>query len=87
MKSIYKLFFTGFLSVLLFSCYKDDTNSGTNTISEIQVAFSNISDQVNLDKNEVLTIDPVITQNNGDKDLSYEWQVDYKTFSTDKKLV
>ncbi|TXH23011.1 MAG: hypothetical protein E6Q95_01060 [Chitinophagaceae bacterium] len=87
MKSIYKLLLTGFLSVLLFSCYKDDTNNGTNPISEIKVAFTNIEDQVNLDKNEVLTIDPVITQNNGDKDLSYEWQIDYKTFSTEKKLV
>lgn len=87
MNTIYKLLFTGFLSVLLFSCYKDDSSTGTNVISEIQINLKDIKDQANYDKNEVLTIDPIITQSNGDKDLSYEWQVNYKTFSTDKKLV
>ncbi|MND39949.1 hypothetical protein D3C80_306790 [compost metagenome] len=70
------------------SCDKDDTLQDTRAISEIGVVFNEIKDPiVNMDKNQVLTIDPVITQTEKDKELTYEWEVNYKVFSTEKKLV
>jgi len=75
-------------AVLQLSCYKDNTTLDTNTLSEIEIVFNEIkSPIINMDKNEVLTIDPVITQPNLEKGATYEWEVNYQIFSREKKLV
>lgn len=70
---------------LQFSCYKDKTTLGNNPISDIKIEFPNVqSDVVNIDKNELLTINPVITQTISNEPLTYDWEIDYKSISTDK---
>lgn len=88
MNTLSKYFSLLFISMLFFSCYKDKSTVDTHNISEIKISLDDIkSSVVNIEKNETLTIDPVITQSGSDLALSYEWQIDYEVFSTDKKLV
>ena len=88
MNQIIKYLFVGLLPILLLSCYKDNTSIGTNQITELKISFPNVTgSEVNMEKNEPLTIDPVITQDGADKPMTYEWQVNYEVYSTDKKLV
>lgn len=76
------------LALLQVSCYKDDTTLDTRKLSEIEIQFSELNGStLDVDKNQVLTIDPVITQSEAAKDLSYEWEVNYEVFSREKKLV
>jgi len=70
------------------SCYKDDTTSGTNQLTELEIVFPDITQsEINIEKNETLTVDPEIMQKGKEKELKYEWQVNYEVFSTEKKLV
>lgn len=75
------------LSVALQACYSDKTTSDINNISEIEIDFGKYNlETIEIDKNEVLTIDPVIQQTNKDKSLNYEWEVDQKTYSDEKEF-
>lgn len=88
MSLISKYILSGLLPLLLFSCYKDDTSTGTRQLTEIEISFPDVSGGVaNMEKNETLTIDPVIVQKGNEKAMQYEWQVNYEVFSTEKKLV
>lgn len=88
MNSLSKYLAIIFLSFALFSCYKDKSTVDTHKVSEIQVTLDGItSSVVNMEKNETLTINPVISQAGADEALTYEWQVNYEVFSTDKKFV
>lgn len=88
MNTFSKYIAIAFLSLGLFSCYKDKSTADTHTLSEIEVSFPGItSATVNIEKNETLTIDPTILETGGQDPLTYEWQVNYEVFSTDKKLV
>lgn len=76
------------LALLQVSCYKDDTTLNTRTLSEIGIEFREIKGTtVDVDKNHILTIDPIITQSEDTKELSYEWEINYEVFSREKKLV
>lgn len=87
MNSISKYLVVALLSLLQLSCYKDNSTQDTRTISDIQVAFDDaITPVVNLDRGEVLTVDPIISQTEKDKPLTYEWQVNYEVVSNERKL-
>lgn len=88
MNTVYKYFAIAFLSFGLFSCYKDKSTVDTHKLSEIQVTFPGItSNTINIEKNEILTIDPQISETGAQDPMTYEWQVNYEVFSTDKKFV
>lgn len=88
MNSLSKYFVITLISVGLFSCYKDKSTADTRSISEINIEFNGITTPVvNIEKNETLTIDPAITQTGAEETLTYEWQVNYEVFSTDRKFV
>ena len=61
---------------LLTSCFDDDTTLGTGTISEITIDSTSIAEVYNIDKNETLVINPVVSQTNPDKPLSYTWEME-----------
>lgn len=88
MKYLSKFILLTILPLLLVSCYKDDTTADTRVLSEIGVVFNEVKAPVfNIDKNEVLTIDPVISQTENQKDLKFQWEINYAVVSTEKKLV
>jgi len=88
MKYLSRYLVIALFALLQISCYKDDTTQDTRVLSEVGVVFSEIKDPiVNMDKNQVLTVDPVITQTEKEKELKYQWEVNYQVFSTEKKLV
>lgn len=76
-----------FLSFLQISCYKDNTTEDIFKISDIEIELPNIDQsEVNIDKNETLTILPDVAQTMSDKALHYEWQVANKIVSTEKEF-
>lgn len=88
MNHLIKYFFLSSIILLASSCYKDQSSLGNKPISEISILLPDISEGqvVNREKNDLLTIDPEITQSGHDKSLTYEWQVNYEVFSTDETL-
>lgn len=88
MKILSKYIITGLLSLSLFSCYKDDSSVGTNPITELSINMKEVTaPTINQEKNEPLVIDPIITQKGTEKPVTYEWEINYELFSTEKKLV
>lgn len=75
------------LATSLTACFSDDTTMGNNPISEIVIDESTIKSVYNINKNETLTITPVISQTNVDKDVTYTWEIDQKEYSHDPQLV
>jgi len=88
MKQISKYFLTGILPFLFYACYKDNSTLGKNPITQIQISLPEITDAVvNKEKNDTLVINPVITFQGKEKPVTYEWEVNYEVFSTQKELV
>lgn len=81
-KSIYLII--ACLALFQTSCYKDKTTEDLHTISDIKIELANIQETVNIDKNEKISLSPIVTQTKKDQELTYEWQVDYKVISTEK---
>lgn len=77
------------LVFLLQACYKDNTSTGGNAISDIEVSFGEFDgkETIHIDRNEILEIDPEITQSTREKELTYEWEVNYELYSNEKKFV
>lgn len=73
--------------VVLSSCFKDDTTDATGMISEITIHENSIKELYDIDKNETLTVSPVVTQTEEGKPLSYTWEIDQKVYSHEKELV
>ena len=71
---------------LLVSCFDDKSSDATKPISDI-IIESGIDSVYNIEKNDVLTISPVISQKNTPKELKYTWEIDMKVFSTEAELV
>ena len=71
---------------LLVSCFDDKSSDATKPISDI-IIESGIDSVYNIEKNDVLTISPVISQKNTPKELKYTWEIDMKVFSTEADLV
>ncbi|MEO6682918.1 MAG: PKD-like family lipoprotein [Ginsengibacter sp.] len=72
------------LALFQISCYKDKTTEDTYSVTDIKIELANIEKTVNIDKNEKISLSPIVTQSKGNLDLTYEWQVDYKVVSTEK---
>lgn len=68
------------LSFLAISCVKDDTTWGNREISMISIDSTSIQTEYNINKNDVLMIEPKITQTH-DMELKYTWEVDLKAVS------
>ena len=71
--------------IFLSSCFDDESEFGTNEISEISLD-TKLEDVYNIDKWETFSLNPEISQLIAGKELSYEWQIDYKVVSTEKEL-
>lgn len=71
---------------LCVACFDDDTSEATRPLSEIVIEEGSIKEVYNVDKNETLVISPVLTQTNTEKPLNYVWEIDLKTYSTEKEL-
>jgi hypothetical protein len=75
------------MATSLTACFSDKTTYGDRPISEIVIDESTIKTVYNISKNETLTISPVISQTNGDKDVTYTWEINQKEYSHDPQLV
>ena len=81
------LLFIMVLSFALQACYDDKTTNDINKISEIEIDFGVYEmETIEIDKNETLTIDPIIKQTNKEKSLEYEWEINQEIYSTEKVL-
>ena len=68
------------LSLLAVSCVKDDTTMGNGEISIISIDSTSIQTEYNINKNDVLVIEPKVSQTY-QMDLKYTWEMDLKTVS------
>ena len=59
----------------LTSCFEDETTIGNGAISEIVIDSTSISRVYNINKNQTLVINPRVSQQNGDKQLNYIWEI------------
>lgn len=76
------------LFILTFaSCFEDETTLGTGAISEIVIDSTSIKQVYNINKNETLTISPVISQTNREKEVSYTWEIELEPYSHDNEFV
>ena len=82
-----KYIIPAFLTLMLVSCFEDKSTDATRRLSEIVIDESSMLSEYNIHKNEVLVIEPVITQTNKELPLSYTWEVDQKVVSTEEVLV
>ncbi|MDE5739106.1 MAG: hypothetical protein K2H92_02170, partial [Bacteroidaceae bacterium] len=71
----------------LSSCFQDETTEGVGLISEITIEEGCIKSEYDIDKNETLTISPVISQSYVDKPVTYTWEIDQKVYSRERDLV
>ncbi|MDE7378846.1 MAG: hypothetical protein K2N13_07820 [Paraprevotella sp.] len=71
----------------LSSCFQDETTDGTGPISEITIKEGCIKAVYDIDKNETLTISPVITQSYANKPVIYTWEIDQKVYSREQELI
>lgn len=71
------------------ACYKDNTSVGGNDTSDIAISLGEYDNKetIHIDRNELLEIDPEITQSSQDKELTFEWEVNYELYSQEKKFV
>lgn len=84
---VYKILMFTMLAPLFVSCFSDETSEATAILTEIVIDESSIQSVYNVNKNETLVITPVITQNNGNKPLSYAWEIGTEIYSNDAQLV
>lgn len=87
MRTRYQYICMGILSVALWSCAGDDTTTGGNPISTITIDENCIQEEYNLNKNDILTITPQISQTIAGKEINYEWEVEHETYSNEPELV
>lgn len=90
MKRTTKLYTSGFAALALLgfsSCISDDSVGDVNPISAISAAQS-LDATYNVDRWDTLRISaPEVTQANTAKPLTYRWEINGKTVSTEKDLV
>lgn len=70
---------------LMTACFSDQSTDATRPLSLITIE-SGIDTEYNMGKNEELVIEPVITQSNKEKPLSYTWEVNLQPYSHDRIL-
>ncbi len=83
---IYRYCISLFMLSLLVACFKDETTEAVRPLSEIIIQEGCIDSVYNIAKNEILNIEPVISQTNKEKTLSYTWEVELKDYSHEPKF-
>ena len=58
------------LATSLSSCFDDETTLGNHPISEIVIDSTSIQQVYNINKNETLTISPIVSQTTHEKELT-----------------
>lgn len=76
------------LLLLAAGCFEDKTTLDTVRISEIAIDTLKLQKIYNVDQNELLVIpiQDVVSENNEQLPLSYQWEVDYKLYSEEADL-
>ena len=69
----------------MVACFSDETTEATRPLSHITIE-SGIDSVYNIDKNATLVVEPVITQENKEKALTYTWEVNLEVYSHDQTL-
>ncbi len=72
--------------LLLTGCISDDTTHGDGVISVIKIDPASLQEVYDIDKNETIVLQPKVTQEGLERDLTYTWEIDQKVFSTDREL-
>lgn len=84
---IYRILASMLVVLSMVSCFDDETTIGDlSTLSEITIEEGSILEVYNIQKNETLTISPVVSQSNKEKPLSYTWEIDLKEYSKEKNF-
>lgn len=74
------------LATTLASCFEDETTLGNRPISEIVIDSTSIRPVYNINKNETLTISPIVSQTTREKELSFTWEINLETYSHDREF-
>lgn len=82
-----KLYISALLTMVLSlsACIKDDSTGASDSVSKISLSEP-LQDTYTQNQWDVLKISPNVTQTNAQKELAYEWEVDYKVVSREKDL-
>lgn len=68
---------------MMTACFSDDTTDATRPLSHITIE-SGIDSIYNIDKNSTLLIEPVVSQSNKAKPLTYTWEIDLEPYSNEE---
>lgn len=82
-----KILAIALLTTTLASCFEDETTWGNRPISEIVIDSTSIQSVYNINKNETLTISPIVSQTSGEKELTYTWEINLETYSHEPEFV
>lgn len=74
------------MALLLAGCAGDDTDFGGRAISEIVIDAASIQAEYNQNKNDVVVIEPVVSQTKAGQTLRYEWEIEHEVYSTEPVL-
>ena len=73
------------LAALCFaSCFEDESTDTINPISDIFIDESGLEKVYDIQKNDSLIIEPIVTQVDETLPLTYAWELDQEIFSTEK---
>lgn len=67
----------------MLACFSDNTTEATRPLSHITIE-SGIDSVYNINKNDTLIIEPIVTQSNEEKPLTYTWEIDLEAYSSDR---
>lgn len=73
-------------AILLASCASDDTDLGGRAISMIAIDSTSIQAEYNQNKNDVVVIEPLVSQSQAGQELRYEWEINHEVYSTEPVL-
>lgn len=81
-----KYILLAFAVLALASCYEDKSTGATLPLSDIFISEEGLQKVYNINKNDTLVIEPIITQAHEELELSYTWELDQKVVSTEKNF-
>lgn len=71
---------------MIAACFSDETSEATGVLTEIVIEEGSMQSVYNVNKNETQVIAPVVYQKNGNKPLSYSWEIGSTIYSNDEVL-
>ena len=78
-----KYIFLAFAALFCVSCIEDESVGAVKPISDIVIDEGSLEKVYNIQKNESLVIEPVVTQTDESLPLSYAWELDQEIYSTE----